>query len=161
MMQAWGSKRAVTAVLIAFFLMLSSAISFAAGSALSPSTLKDLLSAAHGEAFAYLKYLAFADAARMQGNTSLATLFESAAKTERYSHYTSEITMAQVVGTDSENLKDAIAGETYESLTMYPDMAKRAASAGDQKAADLFTAISKDEAKHRAAFEAALKTLPK
>ena len=46
-------------------------------------TRDNLLTAMHGEAFAYVKYMLFADRARKNGRTDLASLFESTANQER------------------------------------------------------------------------------
>jgi hypothetical protein len=43
---------------------------------LEPKTLDNLSTAMHGEAFAYLKYLLYAEHARKSGNQKLAELFE-------------------------------------------------------------------------------------
>jgi rubrerythrin len=61
-----------------------------------------------------------------------------------------------LVGSDAENQKDAIEGESYEVDTMYREFAKEAAASGDNVAADSFEEIRRDEAKHRDAFKAAL-----
>ena len=56
-------------------------------------------------------------------------------------------------------MRDAIAGETYETTEMYPELAGRAAHAGDRQAAARFTEIGNDESKHRDAFASALAKL--
>lgn len=113
-----------------------------------------------GEAFAYAKYLLFAQQARAHGHSDLAALFDSTAKTERLEHFREHARLAGLVSSsDAENLRDAIAGETYETTKMYPEMAARARQAGDNQAAARFTEIGKDESKHRDAFAAALAKL--
>ena len=55
--------------------------------ALDRKTMEDLSTAMHGEAFAYVKYLLYAEHARKNGNTELAELFEKTAKVERFEHF--------------------------------------------------------------------------
>jgi rubrerythrin len=122
---------------------------------------KDLETAMKGEAFAYAKYMLFAQQARAHGRPDLATLFETTAKTERLEHFREHAELAGIISSsDADNLRDAIAGETYETTKMYPEMASRAKNAGDVAAAQRFTEIGKDESKHRDAFAAALAKLP-
>lgn len=119
-------------------------------------TQKNLASAMHGESFAYAKYSLYAKQAEKNGNAELAKLFEATARTERFEHFAEEARIAGLVGSDADNLKDAIAGESYEVETMYPDFAKQAVAAGDKAAADRFEEIRRDEIKHRDAFKSAL-----
>ena len=88
-------------------------IAFSAGAASTNSvaTQKNLMDAMHGEAFAYLKYLAYADAARKNGDPELAGIFERAATMERYSHFVGSAGFAHLVGSDAANLNDAIRRE--------------------------------------------------
>lgn len=124
-------------------------------------TMEDLNTAMRGEAFAHAKYLLFAAQARQSGHEDIAKLFESAARKEHLEHFAEEAKLAGLVGTDAENLRNAIQGETYETTTMYPEFARKAAAAGDKAAAQRFEEIGKDEQKHREAFQAALNSLEK
>lgn len=124
-----------------------------------PKTMENLSTAMHGEAYAYIKYLLFAQHARKDGNPEVADLFEKTATIERMEHLREEAELAGVVGSDQENLKDAIKGESYETETMYLNFAREARAAGDLAAADRFEEIRKDEAKHRDAFNLALSKL--
>jgi rubrerythrin len=132
-----------------------SALAYAAGT-LHGSTTKDLTDAMHGEAFASVKYMAYADAARAHGNPQLGDLFERTAKVERQEHFAAHAKLAGLVGSDADNLRDASTGEDYETIKMYPQMAQRAEAAGDKAVAQHFREVGKDEAKHRDAFKAAL-----
>ncbi len=126
----------------------------------APEVQKDLETAMKGEAFAYAKYMLFAEQARAHGHPDLAALFENTAKTERLEHFREHAELAGVVSpSDADNLRDAIAGEAYETTKMYPEMAARARQAGDSEAAARFSEIGKDESKHRDAFTAALAKL--
>lgn len=128
---------------------------------LSEQTMQNLSSAMHGEAFAYAKYMAFAEHARKSGEVKLADFLEQTAKTERFEHFAEEAKLAGLIGSNSDNLKDAIKGESYETETMYREFAKQAEQAGDHEAAQRFEEIRQDEAKHRDAFTAALNNLEK
>jgi rubrerythrin len=124
--------------------------------ALSKQTEDNLSTAMHGEALAYAKYMLYAQHARNNGKKQLAALFERAARTERFQHFAEEADLAGLVGSDEDNLRDAIQGESYEVETMYREFAQLAAAAGDKSAADRFEEIRHDEMGHRDAFKAAL-----
>jgi len=123
---------------------------------LNKMTADNLSTAMHGEAFAYAKYMLYAEHARLVGNEELAKLFEEAAKTERFEHFAEEARLAGLVGSDEDNLKDAIKGESYEVETMYREFSEKAASAGDAAAAARLEEIRHDEMKHLDAFKTAL-----
>jgi rubrerythrin len=125
-------------------------------SPLNKTTRENLSTAMRGEAFAYAKYMLYAEHARKAGNEELAKLFEASAKTERFEHFAEEARLAGLVGSDADNLKDAMKGESYEVETMYRDFSEEAAAAGDEAAAQRFEEIRHDEMKHRDAFQAAL-----
>ena len=135
---------------------------FVAGSAVArkqgptSKAAENLSTAMHGEAFAYAKYMLFAEHARQNGNDELAKLFESSANTERFEHFAEEARLAGLVGSDADNLKEAIHGESYEVETMYHQFAERATTAGDTTGAERFEEIRHDEMKHRDAFKVAL-----
>jgi rubrerythrin len=58
-----------------------------------------------------------------------------------------------------ENLKAAMAGESYENVTMYPDFAAVAKEEGHNEAARLFKAIGKIEIEHENMFKALIERL--
>lgn len=126
---------------------------------MNAETHEHLLQAMHGEAFAYARYLLFAEQARRNGRPALAELFERTAHTERFEHFAEEAELAGLVGSDEENLRAAIAGEAYEVETMYREFDERARVAGDQAAAERFAEIRQDEATHLADFRHALEQL--
>ncbi|HVB98438.1 MAG TPA: rubrerythrin family protein [Candidatus Dormibacteraeota bacterium] len=142
-----------------FFVMGRATAQQSEHASLHPETLKNLMTAMHGEAFAYVKYTLYADHARKEGNTEIADLFSGTAKTERFEHFAEEAEMAGLVGSDEENLKEAIKGESYEVDTMYREFAEQAKAAGDAAAAKRFEEIRHDEMGHRDAFQAALDKL--
>jgi rubrerythrin len=126
---------------------------------LHEQTKANLSTAMHGEAFAYAKYMLYAEKARKDGNTELANLFEKTAKMELTEHLREHAELAGLVGSDQDNLKDAIKGETYETKTMYPQFAKEAQALGDLAATKRFEEVGKDEAVHRDEFSKALTAL--
>lgn len=98
--------------------------------------LNNLLTAMHGEAFAYVKYKLFAEHARKNGRTELAELFERTANLERFGHFMEEAELYGLIGSDAANLRNAIQGESYEVETKYGQFAEQAVAVGDQAAAD-------------------------
>ena len=63
------------------------------------------------------------------------------------------------IGTTSDNLKAAIAGETHEYTDMYPGMAKTARDEGFDEIADWFETLAKAERSHANRFQKALDSL--
>ncbi len=131
------------------------------GAQLQPSTQKDLMTAMNGEAFAYAKYSAFAEEARVHGHPKIAALFERTANVELKSHFATHAHQYGLVRGTAANLQNAIDGENYETTKMYPEMAARARSVGNTSVASIFAAVGKDEAQHRDQFKAALAALRK
>lgn len=128
-------------------------------SKMNPQTQENLMKAMRGEAFAYAKYMAFAEEARRNGRDAVADLFERIAKMGHLEHFGEMARLVRLTGSDADNLKDAIQGETQESQTIYPQFAEQAVAAGDHAAAARFLEIGKDEARHQAMFQAALDSL--
>lgn len=118
-------------------------------------TKTNLDTAMHGEATAYAKYTLWGKRAAEKGNTDVGRLFTGNAGVERQEHFAEEAELAGLVGTTHQNLTKAIAGERYESTTMYPDFAERATAAGDTEAARFFTHNAGDEAGHAHDFQQA------
>jgi len=106
-------------------------------------TLKNLLAAFNGESNASARYAAFAVKADEEGYLKVASLFRAASRAEKI-HAANHSAVIVKMGGDApvatiepatvkttvENLKEAIAGETYEVDVMYPDFIKEA---GEQK----------------------------
>ena len=105
-------------------------------------TLKNLLAAFNGESNASARYAAFAVKADEDGYLKVASLFRAASRAEQIhaaNHAKVIVKMgaaapvatieAVTVNTTVENLKAAIAGETYEVDVMYPDFIKEAEAA--------------------------------
>ncbi len=127
--------------------------------ALNPQTKKNLEAAMHGEAFANLKYLAYAEHARKSGHPELAKLFDENANVEANEHFAREADALTLANSDEANLIDGMAGEHYENTKMYVDFASQAEAVGDKKVAALFRQIGADEGDHYASYKAALERL--
>ncbi len=111
------------------------------------------------KAFAYAKYMRYADQARRDGNSAVAQLFASTAAIELNEHFASLANLAGLVAASTNaNLTDAINGEQHEADVMYPDYARQADAAGNPQAAGLFREIAGDEKTHQKAFQTALTT---
>lgn len=125
----------------------------------SGTTLANLHTAMQGEAFAYAKYMRYADQARRSGNLAVAQLFTNSANVELNEHFAALATLAGLVSPDTNaNLTDAINGEQHEADVMYPDYSRQADQAGNPQAANLFREIAGDEMAHQQAFEKARTT---
>lgn len=148
-------KALLTSTLVALALSAGAA----AAQDLAPQTRANLEAAMHGEAFANLKYLRFAEVARESGDEELARLFESSANVEANEHFAREADALKLDGANAANLVDAMAGEQYENVTMYVDFAAQAEAAGDLRTAALFRQIAADEGDHYERYRAAAERL--
>jgi len=92
-----------------------------------PTTQENLAVAFAGESQANRKYLAFAQAAEKEGYAQIARLFRAAADAETI-HAHAHLRNMGGVGSTLENLRAAVAGETYEYTEMYPPMVEQAKS---------------------------------
>jgi len=94
-----------------------------------PTTNENLAVAFAGESQANRKYLAFARAAEKEGYPQIGKLFRAAAEAETI-HALAHFQNLGGVGSTLENLKSAVAGETYEYTEMYPPMVEQAKKEG-------------------------------
>ncbi|MFR9789797.1 ferritin family protein [Streptomyces sp. MB22_4] len=122
-------------------------------------TKANLDTAMHGEALAYAKYTLFAAQAKRTGRPALARLWEGTAAVELHEHFAGEAVLAGLVRTTRQNLNRAVTGERSEATTVYPGFARRAEAVHDTAAAAYFRGAAADEARHAAAFRAALDRL--
>ncbi len=122
-------------------------------------THQHLLDSMHGEAFAYAKYMLYAKHARDNGQPAVADLFEQTAQTELLEHFAEEAALVGLAGSDAANLRDAIAGESYEVEIMYRQFAEDASADGDAAAAARFAEVREDERRHHDAFATLLARL--
>lgn len=94
-----------------------------------PTTAENLKTAFASESQANRKYLAYATKADKEGYPHIARLFRAAAETETI-HALAHFQNMGAVGSTLDNLKEAIAGETYEYSNMYPPMVEQAEKEG-------------------------------
>lgn len=123
-------------------------------------TEQNLITAFAGESQARNRYTYFASRARKEGFVQIAQVYEETASQEKehakrlfdfLKGGDAEVTAAfpaGVVGSTSENLKAAAAGENYEWTEMYPGFARTAREEGFDKIADAFEAIAVAEKQH-------------
>ena len=130
-------------------------------------THDNLKAAFAGESQANRRYLYFANKADVEGQTEVATLFRSTAEGETgHAHghldYLAEVgdpATDMPIGSSSNNLKAAVAGETHEYTDMYPGMAKTARDEGFDEIADWFETLGKAERSHANKFQRTLDSL--
>ena len=121
-------------------------------------TLKNLMAAFAGEAEANRKYTAYAKKAEKEGKLNAAKLFRAAADAETL-HALKHFEVAGKIGSTEENLKDGVAGETYEYKEMYPPFVKEAEEKGNKAAVMSFTFAMKAEEVHAGLYQDALENL--
>lgn len=121
-------------------------------------TLKNLMAAFAGEAEANRKYTAYAKKAEKEGKLNAAKLFRAAADAETI-HALKHFEVAGKIGSTADNLKDGVAGETYEYKEMYPNFVKEAETEGNKAALMSFKFAMKAEEVHAGLYQDALETL--
>ncbi len=130
-------------------------------------TEDNLKEAFSGESQANRRYLYFAAKADVEGYNDVSSVFRSTAEGET-GHAHGHLEYLETIGdpvTDlpiggtADNLKSAIAGETYEYTDMYPGMAKTARDEGFDEVADWFETLAKAERSHANRFQKALDNL--
>jgi len=124
-----------------------------------PTTQENLATAFAGESQANRKYLAFAKKAEQEGFPQIARVFRAAADAETI-HAHGHLANMGGVGSTLENLKAAVAGETYEYTEMYPPMLAQAEKEG-HKSKVMFGFAVKAEKVHATMFKQALDALQK
>ena len=121
-------------------------------------TLENLMAAFAGESQANRKYLAYAKQAEKEGKTNAAKLFKAAADAETL-HAHKHFEVAGKLGDTTENLKDAVAGETYEYKDMYPEFLETAKAEGNQAAIKTFSYALAAEEVHARLYAEALENV--
>jgi rubrerythrin len=121
----------------------------------STQTEINLLQAFAGESQANRKYLAFATQAEKEGYSQVARLFRAAAEAETV-HALAHLRALGKIGTTVENLKAAIAGETFEFKEMYPPMIEKAEEEEHRAAQRSFAYANAVEIVHASLYEQAL-----
>jgi len=118
-------------------------------------TERDLLEAFAGESQANRKYLAFADKAEQEGYPAAAKLFRAAAAAETV-HAHAHLRALGGIRTTSDNLREALGGETHEFTSMYPQMIEDAAAEGFDTAQRSFRFANAVEKVHAALYQKAI-----
>lgn len=121
------------------------------------TTESNLKEAFAGESQAYRKYMAFAKKAEQDGFGNVARLFRTAAEAEAI-HALGHLGAMNGIGSTADNLRAAVAGETYEYTEMYPPMLQLA-EADNHKAKRMFGYAVKAEAVHAALYKLALEAV--
>ena len=121
-------------------------------------TEKNLRDAFAGESQANRKYLAFSEKAKREGYGQIAKLFRAAAEAETV-HAHSHLRTLKGVRSTAENLQEAIAGETHEFKSMYPDMIKEAKAEDESAALRSFNYANEVEKVHANLYQKALDNL--
>lgn len=123
-------------------------------------TEKNLLTAFAGESQARNRYTYYAGQAKKEGYEQIAAIFEETANQEKehakrlfkfLEGGEAQIQAsfpAGVIGTTVENLKEAAAGEHYETTEMYPGFAQVAQKEGFVEIAAVFKMIAIAEKRH-------------
>ncbi len=130
-------------------------------------TEENLKDAFAGESQANRRYLYFAQKADVEGYNDVSAVFRSTAEGEtghahghlEYLEAIGDPATGLPIGATEDNLKSAIAGETYEYTDMYPGMAKTAREENFDEIADWFETLAKAERSHANRFKKALETL--
>lgn len=130
-------------------------------------TEENLKHAFAGESQANRRYLYFAAKADVEGYNDVSAVFRSTAEGETgHAHghldYLEEVgdpVTGLPIGATEDNLKSAIAGETYEYTDMYPGMAKKAREEGFDEISDWFETLAKAERSHANRFQKSLDNL--
>ncbi len=141
------------------------------GAEANTATVQNLITAYTGESTATAKYAAYAKKAQEEGFTQIALLFKATSASEKIhannhrsvledmGEKVPNVTPQFTVKTTKENLADAIAGESYEIATMYPDFLAVANAADNQLALTSLNYAYRTEQRHKPMYEKALAAL--
>lgn len=157
---------AVVGIVIGWWVAAPSAAADASG-----STLANLQEAYNGESNAHVRYLAFAAKADEEGYTKVASIFRAAARAESI-HAANHAAVIRDLGAEpaavidtpvvkitADNLRAAIAGESYERDTMYPEFIATARAERQKDALRSFNFAKEAEAGHAELYTQALDKL--
>ena len=132
-------------------------------------TESNLKEAFAGESQANRRYLYFAQKADVEGLPDVAALFKSVADGETghaFGHFdflapTGDPATGEPVGSSADNLRSAIAGETYEYTEMYPKFRHLAVQEGNEAAVAEFDEQIAESKEHAEQFRATLEKAAK
>ena len=123
-------------------------------------TEKNLETAFAGESMARNKYSFYASKAKKDGFEQIAALFEETAQNEKeHAKMWFKYLHGGNIGTTSENLEDAAAGENYEWTDMYATMAKEAREEGFTEIAAKFELVAAIEKHHEERYRKLLENI--
>ena len=119
------------------------------------------------ESEANRRYLYFARRADIEGYPEIGGLFRDISEAETghaFGHLdflkeTGDPATGEPVGTTEDNLKSAIAGETYDYSEMYPSFARTARDEGFDELAEWFETLARAERSHAGRFTKAFENL--
>jgi rubrerythrin len=123
-------------------------------------TEKNLKEAFAGESQANRRYLAFAKKAEEEGYKQVAKLFRAAAEAETV-HAHAHLRVLGGVKSTKENIQEAIAGETHEFKSMYPEFLAKAKGEAIKPAEISFDYANQVEKIHAALYQKAMAELGK
>ena len=120
-----------------------------------------------GESQANRRYLYFAQKADVEGYPDIAALFRSVSEGETghaFGHFDhlaaiGDPVTGEPVGATEDNLRSAIAGETYEYTEMYPGFARTARDEGFDDISEWFETLARAEKSHAGRFTSGLESL--
>ena len=120
----------------------------------SSKTWKNLEAAFAGETQAYTKYQYYASKAKKDGYQQIGAIFEETADNEKeHAKIWFKILHDGAVPETTENLKDGIKGEDYETTEMYKKFAKTAREEGFEEIAQKFEGVGAIEKEHRERYQ--------
>jgi len=130
-------------------------------------THENLIEAFKGESMANRRYTYFARKADIEGHADIAGLFRDTAEGETghahghldYLQQVGDPATGEPFGPTEQNLKSAVAGETYEYTQMYPAFARAAREEGFAEIADWFETLARAEKSHAGRFQKGLEQL--
>ncbi|MBN1755862.1 rubrerythrin family protein [bacterium] len=127
-------------------------------------TEKNLLASFAGESQARNRYTFFSSKARKEGYIQISAIFQETADNEKehaerfFKFLEGGMVEIQasfpsgVIGSTTENLKAAAAGENEEWTVLYPEAARVAREEGFEEIAELFESIARVEREHEARY---------
>ena len=129
-------------------------------------TQENLKEAFAGESQANRRYLYFAQKADVEGYPDVAALFRSVAEGETghaFGHFDflaeAGDPVTEPVGSTEDNLRSAIAGETYEYTEMYPGFARTARDEGFEEIGEWLETLARAEKSHAGRFTEGLENI--
>lgn len=123
-------------------------------------TYKNLQAAFAGESQAHTKYQYYASKAKKDGYEQIAAIFEETAGNEKeHAKMWFKYLHDGAVPDTTDNLKDAIAGEDYETNEMYKEFARVAREEGFEEIAQKFEGVGAIEKEHEDRYKKLLQNI--